>query len=120
MPKIVDFLSDLRGNHHSSLAFGPGNLRNGIDEDIRLQDLVRSRLDDSLPFHAHIVDFASLARPVISLEWLCGEMTDADDACRFLISNLDEDEPVPLMGLLMLDNTPVEVVRGAVPFIEIS
>ena len=118
VPEVFNPSGDFMGDFYAGFALGPIDFRYNIDKDIRLQDAVRSGLDDGLPFHAHIPGLAALAGPVLALERLSREMTDADYACGFGIANLNENESVALVGLLVLNDAPVEVVGRAIPFIE--
>ena len=111
VPECFYLIGNLGSNHDTGLAAGPVDFRDGINESVRLENLVGSGLDDYLPVHVHVPDASALTGPVFSHVGFGSEMADADDAGGFLIADLDEDEAVACMGFLMFDNAPVEVVR---------
>ena len=114
-----DLFGNLGSNHYAGLAAGPVDFRDGINESVRLENLVGSGLDDYLPVHVHVPDASALTGPVFSHVGFRSEMADADDAGGFLIADLDEDETVACMGFLMFDDAPVEAVRRRIEVIVI-
>ena len=117
LPKDLDLSCDFGGYLNPGLALRPLHFRNGLDEPAGGKDFVRVGFHNGFPFHVHVVDDASLAGPVTVFVRLGSKMANADDAGMLLIADTDEDEAVTFVGLLMLNDAPVEAIGRTIPFI---
>ena len=119
LPKRLYFSGDFWGDFYACLAFGPDDLRDGINEDIGRENLVGSGIDYGFPAHVHVVGFSALAGPVFVYIRVGSEGTYPDDSSGFLIADADEYEAVAFVGLFVLYDAPVEEIRGTVPVVGI-